>query len=332
MNVARTFALGVAICVALTACGQQSSEPSTGPMSVHRLHHHLNPPSRPDCGSSTVLRSVATLPIRVYRHQASSSVLVNACFGGKGPFLMIVDTGSDTTIITRSLAKRLHLPTVGRAKQFGSAHCHGTATQAVLPTWSLNHIRLPGQLVAVVQAQGLGGAGQPQGTIGADVLSSFASVGINYQTKQMTVAAKYRGINDVNGGQPEIEAPLIIHREEGRVITRVSVDIRGHTEKWLPDTGSLHSVVDTEKAKLAGLPETGALVHEVSLCGAFRVPEVRSGAWALAGHPLEPEALAVAPLEGQIDADGILGSPTLSRYGTIVFDWEGRRLLLGRRP
>jgi hypothetical protein len=56
---------------------------------------------------------------------------------------------------------------------------------------------------------------------------------------------------------------------------------------------------------------------------------VKSGEWSIADAPLKPQDMGVAELEKSVQAQGLLGSDTMSTYASVVFDYTGARLMLG---
>src|SRR6266542_4444743 len=114
--------------------------------------------------------------------------------------------------------------------------------------------------------------------------------------------------------------------------TAVSVKIRFGTQPPLaftPDTGASQSAVDTAAAARAGLASTNARVRQGTVCTIAVLPEVRTGPWSVAGHRLRPQPVGVIGLQRTTGVAGLLGADQMSRFGSVIFDYAGGRLVLG---
>ena len=97
------------------------------------------------------------------------------------------------------------------------------------------------------------------------------------------------------------------------------------------DTGSSQSVVGTSVARASSLTGTNLAQRQSTVCSVITVPLVHSGPWSVRGQPLHPQLIAETDL-GAISltgTDGLLGSDQLIRFGWVVLDYTGARLVLG---
>jgi predicted aspartyl protease len=300
--------------------------------------------ARPTC-SMTPSRKVVTVPIRTTSH-GQDTVEAAVCVGGRGPYDFIIDTGGSGTLVTAQLARRLALPAIGPSGPFGGAGCTGRTHPVLLPSVSVGGRTIPGGSAYVIRANGLGGQGQPQGALGVSTLAKLGSLRLDYQRKTLTIgmpSSTHTGLptagprasipNDWLKRPPEVRAPLALLRRGGGLISlRVIVSLDGGPpQAWLPDTGAQSSLVDPTVARSSELPYLHGTLTQPSACS--RKPlhsrRVWSGHWELAGIPLQPQSLQVSTLRPTVGVEGVIGAITLAEYGSDVFDWAGRRLLLG---
>jgi Aspartyl protease len=109
-----------------------------------------------------------------------------------------------------------------------------------------------------------------------------------------------------------------------------SISFGSHAKQdFTPDTGASTSAVDVSVAKQARLAPTHVRAKENTACSVVTAPKVVSGPWSLAGHALRPQSLVAARLLTSGPVAGLLGSDQMSRFGSVVFDYRGGRLVLG---
>jgi predicted aspartyl protease len=100
---------------------------------------------------------------------------------------------------------------------------------------------------------------------------------------------------------------------------------------FAPDTGSSQSAIDTRSAQRLGLARVPVDARQETVCSTITVSEVSSGRWSAGGVALAPQALgtvAIGPLSS-VGLSGLLGSDAMRRFGSVVFDYAGGRLVLG---
>jgi hypothetical protein len=90
-------------------------------------------------------------------------------------------------------------------------------------------------------------------------------------------------------------------------------------------------VVSTSVARAESLPHTDLAQRQATVCSVITVPLVHSGPWSVSGLNLSPQLLGDTSF-GTIGLGGtlgLLGSDQLKRYGWVVFDYAGGRMVLG---
>ena len=112
--------------------------------------------------------------------------------------------------------------------------------------------------------------------------------------------------------------------------------VRMHLSKssvydFVVDTGSSQSVVASSVVAARHLGSTDQAQRQTTVCSTITVPLVRSGPWSIPGVTLHQQLLGSVSF-GPIGADGtagLLGSDQLKRFGWVIFDYRGGRLILG---
>ena len=184
------------------------------------------------------------------------------------------------------------------------------------------------------------------GLVGSDVLARFGAVRVDFAAGALvlpgTEGAPLRAPNPYTGpeGPPPVAltqgqgttVPLTVTSVPGQVSLSVAVRFAGGPRRsFVVDTGSSQSVVATSVARAAGLAGTDLAQRQATVCSVITVPLVHSGPWSLPGQPLEPQLIGETDF-GSISLggiDGLLGSDQLKRFGWVVFDYSGGRLVLG---
>jgi hypothetical protein len=126
--------------------------------------------------------------------------------------------------------------------------------------------------------------------------------------------------------------PLTVTPGQGQVSLEVAVRFAGGPRRsFVVDTGSSQSVVATSVARSQSLAGTDLAQRQATVCSVITVPLVRTGPWSVPGQPLHPQLIGRTDF-GAISANGIqglLGSDQLKRFGWVVLDYAGGRLVLG---
>jgi hypothetical protein len=304
------------------------------------------PPATAGCGGATPLAGgAARIPITVSVKSGQVAELVNVCIGGKGPFAFVVDSGAGESIIATSLAKRLHLRHSGPGQEFAGVGCVGTAQPVAVPAWSAAGVALAPQSLTAATLPDFGVKGQPVGLLGSDVLGRFGAIRIDFAAQTLTFGGPQgpapTGTDIVHGptgpapssivtdGQAGTTVPLTVVLTPGEAALNVALRFKaGPKRTFTVDTGSSQSVVNTAVAKAERLVPTNLAERQATVCSTITSPLVHSGAWSVPGVTLFPQLIGTAPF-GPISQAGLLGSDQLFRYGWVVFDYTGGRLILG---
>ena len=126
--------------------------------------------------------------------------------------------------------------------------------------------------------------------------------------------------------------PLTVTSVPGEVSLSVAVRFSGGPRRnFVVDTGSSQSVVAASVARAGRLAGTDLAQRQATVCSVITVPLVHSGPWSLPGRPLYQQLIGETDF-GAISVggiDGLLGSDQLKRFGWVVFDYSGGRMVLG---
>ncbi|HEY1829260.1 MAG TPA: aspartyl protease family protein [Acidimicrobiales bacterium] len=299
-------------------------------------------------GATTPAAGLVQAPLTVSTVAGQVAETVNVCFGSRGPYPFIIDTGSGESTIDAGLAARLHLTKVGPATEFEGVGCTGTARNVSVGAWSLEGIALAGQDLTAATLPQIGGKGEPDGLLGSDVLSRFAGVRLDFKAGTLTLQgaespAKTSGTT-VHGptGAPlpvsligtgaSTTVPLTVQFQPGAISMNVKLRFgHGAAHTFTVDTGSSQSVVANTLARSSHLASSDVAERQSTVCSYITVPLVHSGPWSVDGLRLHQQLIGSTNF-GPIAAgglSGLLGSDQLIRYGWVVFDYQGGRLILG---
>jgi hypothetical protein len=305
------------------------------------------PPAGQGCTGARRLAGGATrIPVTVSIRQSQVAGMANVCIDGKGPFPFVIDTGAQGTVLTTGLATRLGLPKIGPPVFIGGAGCSARAQVSRLTSWNVAGLPLQPEFVTYLKIPLFGGRGQPDGLLGSDVWSRFGAMRLDFARGSLTVAGPERPgpVRKITISRPSAApVPAVLLRARPAVIaamkvtsqlgsTAITVKVRFGTQSPLvfaPDTGASQSAVDTRIARQAGLASANARVRQGTVCTVAAFPEVRTGPWSVAGHPLRPQVVGVTGLQRTTGVAGLLGADQMSRFGSVIFDYAGGRLVLG---
>ena len=321
-------------------------------------HHHIRvepivnlalPPTTAGCGGATALAGgAARIPITVSVVAGQVAEMVNVCIAGRGPYPFVLDSGAGESIIDSRLAAHLQLAHNGSPTEFGGVGCTGTAQPVGVTSWSVAGVPLAAQQLTAATLPDVGGAGQPVGLLGSDVLSRFGAVRLDFTAQTLTFAGP-------EGPTPRADAPNV-HGPTGpapsAVLTQgdvgttvpltvvltpgdVSLEVLsrfgdGPARTFVLDTGSSQSVVAKSLAKSA-TASTDLAQRQPTVCSVITAPLVRSGPWSIPGVRLHPQLLGAVNF-GPVSLDGtagLIGSDQMRRFGWVIFDYSGGRLVLG---
>jgi hypothetical protein len=325
--------------------------------SSHHARIHVEPlvnfalPSKAaGCGGTTALAGGAErIPITVSTVAGQVGETVNVCIGGKGPFPFIIDTGAAVSFIDTRLADRLDLAE-GSPIKYSGFGCTGTGQIVAVPSWSVSGVALAPQTLGAAEQPGVGAAGQPDGLLGSDVLSRFGSMRLDFKAQTLTfegpqgaaimppVGGEVQGPTGplpptaLTHGQRGTTVPLTVVLTPGNISLNVPVRFgNAPAQDFVVDTGSSQSLVANVVVPSAHLAHSDLAQRQDTACSIITVPLVHSGHWSLPGLTLHPQLLAAANL-GPVGPGGIagaVGSDQLKRFGWVIFDYSGGRLVLG---
>jgi hypothetical protein len=133
-------------------------------------------------------------------------------------------------------------------------------------------------------------------------------------------------------GQKGTTVPVTVNLTPGSVWMIVPLRFGdGPARDFVVDTGSSQSDVDSRVAADAHLEHTNLAQRQQSACSVVTTPLVHSGHWSVPGLALHPQLIDTQSF-GSISAGGdlgTLGSDQLQRFGWVIFDYRGGRLILG---
>jgi hypothetical protein len=365
LRVIGVSALATLALVLLSACGS-SSEASKGAALSARtgsagkvvpLLRLALPAQSAGCRSVHRLGGGAEqIPATVSDQQGQVAVLVNVCIEGSGPYPFVVDTGASSTAVDAGLVRRLELKAVGPPEKLVGPSCVTGGQEHRVTQWSIAGLPLAPQTLTAVKIPEMGGRGEPVGVIGSDVWNRFAELRVDFRRGDLVVPGRERAapsravlitrpvVSRLPGslirGAAEFDAPMTVDASGNTVLLRIAVAFGSHQPReFIPDTGAVISVVDSGVASMVGLKRLGQRTTQSTICSVFASPDVLTGSWSIAGNALSPASLAGQPLQPQSVAtmdlgglrgvDGFLGADQMSRFGSVVFDYAGGRILFG---
>lgn len=129
----------------------------------------------------------ASIAVKVMTSGPATLVLVPVYVNGKGPFPFVLDTGSATSSIARSLAKKLGLQPSGWPS---NAHGIGGSASAIpvkISNWKVGKTSLPAATVGALKLN----SGQTSlgiaGLFGSDIMRQFKIVAVDYQHSRLVL-------------------------------------------------------------------------------------------------------------------------------------------------
>lgn len=222
------------------------------------INQHVTPtriPQReqPRSASEDPDLTVTDTPIEAIQAKADrdTRLTVPVTIEGKGPFRFLVDTGSQNTVLSRTLATRLDLTAGPRVRIISIAD--EIATDSVrLDTLNLGQISLSGLQVPLLDEQHMGA----EGILGTDALQHHRVL-LDFTRNRMEV-----GDTRALGGNSGYEIVVQARRRSGQLImTNARID--GVLVAVVLDTGGGSSVGN--RALQAALGRRGRNSQQVSL-------------------------------------------------------------------
>lgn len=208
---------------------------------------------------------------------------------------------------------------------------------------------LAGQAIAAEPNPSLGGAREPVGLLGSDVLSRFGAVRFDFAAQTMTVpgtqglapnsARTVRGPlaipipSTLATGSPGSVLGLAVAQGPTYAEMGTSVQFKRvyGTVEFAVDTGSAQSLVDSSLVLVLDLAKAHFVERGNTVCSRITVPLVHSGRWSVGGVQLFPLMIASSNLGpvGRAGFNGLLGLDELSRFEYAIVDFTGAKLVLG---
>jgi hypothetical protein len=342
-----TAVAAIAVTVVALVLAAAVSAPGKAPVRVEPEATFALPPASAGCtGSSALAGGGAKVPLTVSTVEGQVAESLNVCVDGKGPFPFVLDSGAGQSTIDAGLAHRLHLAPDGGPTEFAGVGCTGTAQPVASGAWSLDGVGLaPQQLTAATLPQ-IGGKGEPDGLLGSDVLARFSAVRIDFATGTLILPGSegppLEGTRPYTGptGPPPVAltggrgttVPLTVTPVPGDISLNVAVRFAaGPRRNFVVDTGSSQSVVSSSIARAQSLAGTNLAQRQATVCSVITVPLVRTGPWSVPGVALHNQLIGKTNF-GPVSlggTEGLFGSDQLKRYGWVVLDYTGGRLVLG---
>jgi hypothetical protein len=329
----------------VAACG--SSGGSSQAQRTQGTVSFATPPASQGCrGARTAAGGATVIPVTVSTRQTQVAAMANVCIDGRGPFPFLIDTGAAGSVVTSSLAQKVGLTAIGQPVLIGGASCTAEARTSRISDWNVAGLTLQSQAVTYLKIPGFGGKGEPDGVLGSDIWSRFGAMRLDFKGGTITVPGPEHASpssqsevktpssrplpSSLLHGRPAVIAPMQVSSAPGQTVISVQVSLGSHApESFTPDTGASQSVVDSGVAKSTGLRVLKTKVTQDTVCTVVTVPEVASGSWSVAGHALPQQPLGSTALEQDTGAAGLLGADQMSRFGSVIFDYSGGRLVLG---
>jgi len=176
--------------------------------------------------AGTIDRTTTTEDVAIGTDNADR-MTVPVSVAGQGPYHFLVDTGSERTVISRELAKRLRL-TSGRA-----AILHSVMGANDVATVHIPHLKVSSNVISVIDAPALGASNiGADGMLGIDSLQS-QRVLFDFKAKTMSITPSNQPLERMDGDTIVVRAKS----RNGRLIfTQAKID--GRKISVIVDTGS----------------------------------------------------------------------------------------------
>jgi len=341
---------GALVCSCTTAATTASTTTSAArTTTIIGIPNFAIPSPAAGCGGATQTPGGATsIPVTVSKVGAQVAALTNVCVDGQGPFPFVIDTGAAGSVIETSLAKRLELPRTGRPQEFAGVGCTGSSANVTVSSWSVGGLALSSQTLSSASVPDFGGPGEPDGLVGSDVWARFSAMRLDFARQTLEVPGTESPVPTspviTNGpqaspvptsllaGTPKSVAPMRVEEAGGQVLISTTVQFGSHRAmQFVPDTGDSQSVIDNATARSLDLASSSVAARQTTVCSTITVPLVHSGPWSASGVRLAPQLIGSTNL-GVVSAGGfvgLLGADQLSRFGSVIFDYQGGRLVLG---
>jgi predicted aspartyl protease len=180
--------------------------------------------------ATAAMQSVGTPDVIKARVDQDDRMTVPVAIGEQGPFHFVVDTGSQTTVLSKDLASQLFIAP-GRTVRLVGVGGVGTVDTAVVNKMTLGRRSFADLEVALLEAQYIGSAG----IVGIDSLQR-QRVLIDFGRNRLTV-----GDSRSQGGSNDFEIIVTARRKRGQLIMTDAI-IDGVRTAVIIDTGANTSI------------------------------------------------------------------------------------------
>jgi predicted aspartyl protease len=244
---------------------------------------------------------------------------------GKGPYQFLVDTGSERTVISRELARKLQLSS-GR-----SAILHSVMGANNIDTVDIPHLQVSSNTLSVVDAPALGASNiGADGMLGIDSLRS-QRVLFDFKAKTMSITPSSQPLERLDGDTIVVRA-----RSRGGRLIFTQAKIDGKRVSVIVDTGSQVTIANmalqkmlTKKghALLSDVVTIESVTGEQMSAHVTRVAQVELGGVSLTDLSV---AFADAHIFRQLDLDDrpalLLGMNAMKAFDRISIDFAAKKV------
>jgi hypothetical protein len=232
--------------------------------------------------------------------------------------------------VDSAVANKIGLKATGKTLHLNGVGCPANATQAKVSSWKVGDVALPATTVSVLhiladtKGPGIGGL------LGSDVLSEFGVAALDYQDQQLRLGPAAVDLSAASA----ISVPVEVVYSHGAVLAVAPVFVQGHGPyPFVVDTGAAQSVLNQQTAQELRLPVVSSQGEATGVACRVHTSTDQITGWRVASVPLPGNRIVSVELPEPRKGEGIqglLGSGTLSTFGTIAIDYGRGRLLLAR--
>lgn len=252
---------------------------------------------------------------------SQGQIVVAVSLEGRGPFPVLLDTGSSHSVVTSEVMATLGAAPVAKTEVVTPL---GTETRLVI---RIDRVEIGGAatpvLASVVPAGTIDGSSRVRGIIGQDVLAH----------RRYTIDFAQGAILWHDRLPPADERPALALRAAGARFL-VELPQGGRTLRLVPDSGSEALVLfDRGDGRLPAIRHTGETRELLTLSGRQSVRAVRLRTLRVGTLELHDLPAVVVRRDGQrdesmaLEGDGLL---PLHVFERVTFDGPGRRLMISR--
>jgi len=261
------------------------------------------------------------------RPDASQRMTVPVSLGGEGPFRFLVDTGSQTTVLSSQVARRLSLPVTRSARIIGV----GGESQA--PTTRINRLALGRRTYDDLEVALLdGGHIGAQGILGTDSLQGQRLL-IDFE-KGLIAVSDARSL----GGSGGFDIIVTARRRHGQLImTDASID--GVATAVVIDTGSDTTIGNSALQRALSRSGAGTPNRLISVTGQqIEAQLIRADRLEMGGITLNQPVLAFAesPVFEHLRLSRrpalLLGMRELRAFRRVAVDFSTRKIYFDLPP